>query len=186
VADDVLVRPLTPELVPDFFVVQDDDPGSPGCGWCHCVAWYVPTWDGWTDRTAAQNRALRDSLFARGEYDGYLIHVAGVPAGWCQVGLRDRLPKLVRTYGLDPDPDVYAVSCFEMRPAFRGRGFAHRLLAGVVDDLARRGVAHVQAFPRPSREWTGPQSLFEKAGFVVEREGRLGRVYGRRLVTPSA
>jgi hypothetical protein len=39
-------------------------------GWCNCVAWWVTGWDGWGERTAEENRQLRQSLLKKGEYDG--------------------------------------------------------------------------------------------------------------------
>ena len=37
-------------------------------GWCWCVAWEVDSWEGWTDRSASQNQALRERLWARDEF----------------------------------------------------------------------------------------------------------------------
>ncbi len=155
--------------------------------WCHCVAWWVPTWDGWDRRTEDENRAMRDGLFDEGQYDGYLLYVDDAPAGWCQCGPRDRLGKLCSQYGLEPDPETWAVTCFMLAPEARGQGLCHRLLAAVLDDLEARGARHVQGFPRrggsgdAGDEWTGPESLFVRAGFQVEREGSRGAIYGLRL-----
>ena len=106
-----LVRRLDAATVPDFFRVHAT---AEGPAWCSCVAWWVPDWNGWSERTAAENRAFREELFARGEHDGYLCYDDGAPVGWCQCGPRDRLPKLLRTYGLEPDSSVWAVSCFHV------------------------------------------------------------------------
>ncbi len=35
---------------------------------------------------AQENRALREELFAKQIYDGYLVYIDGEPQGWCQVG----------------------------------------------------------------------------------------------------
>ena len=78
------VRRLTAERRSDFDRVHCK---ANGAEWCRCVAWWVSTWDGWGERTAEQNDALRDELFARGEHDGYLAYRDGVPVGWCQVCL---------------------------------------------------------------------------------------------------
>jgi GNAT superfamily N-acetyltransferase len=166
------VVPVSPANRADFHRVHHDDHD---CGWCSCVAWWVPTWDGWGDRTAEENRALRESLFDRGEYDGYLLYADGEPIGWCQVGPRDRLEKLVAQFGLPADPAVWAITCFQIVPAHRGRGRAAALLDGVLLDLQRRGIAAVQAYPRsgerldPEDAWTGPESLFTSRGFRVVR-----------------
>ncbi len=163
----------------DFHRVHSEEHG---CGWCCCIAWWVPTWDGWDQRTGAENRALREDLFDRGEYDGYLLYVDGAPAGWCQAGPRDRLTKLVRQYRLPPDPGAWAVTCFQVLPPFRRRGLAARLLAGVLEDLRARGVARVEAFPKrtpmndPLDLWTGPEAMFLATGFKPIREEDRGPV----------
>ena len=145
-------------------------------GWCCCVAWHVKSFDGWGDRTAEQNRALREQVFARDEHDGYLLlEDDGEPIGWCQVAPRDRLPNLVRRHGLAPNATAYAIACFVVTPSRRRQGLASVLLAGVIDDLCARGVRRVEAFPKrgasdPGEMWTGPEAMFLAAGFQVERE----------------
>lgn len=144
--------------------------------WCHCVAWWVPTWEGWGDRTAEQNQFLRSELCDRGEYDGYLLYVDCVPAGWCQVGPRDRLEKLARQFRLAPNPEAWAITCFVIAPAYRGRGLAAYLLQQVLRDLRNRGVRKIEAFPKRGQElpvedlWTGPETMFRSAGFTVVRD----------------
>lgn len=178
------VEPLTPARIADFW--QLHDPGN-GEGWCCCVAWWVPTWDGWGERAAGENRQLREELFARGELDGYLLYEEGRPVGWCQCGPRDRLAKLVGQHRVAPEEGCHAISCLLLAPGARGRGLAQAFVAGVVDHLERRGVAHVQAFPRrgegleAGEVWTGPEALFRAAGFVLEAEHPRNPCYGLTL-----
>jgi len=171
----IRVERLAAARVDDFFTLH----GTPPFEWCHCVAWEVPTWDGWGERTAAENRALRERLFAAGRYDGYLLYVDGAVAGWCQCGPRDGWPKLAAQFGLAPDPGAWAVTCFCIRPEVRRQGLAGRLLRAILGDLRQRGVARVEGYPRAAGEhedgelWTGPLELFEGVGFkVVKEEGR--------------
>lgn len=156
----------------DFYALHSEKNGE---GWCFCVAWWVPTWDGWGQRTAQQNRQLRESLCRRGEYDGYLLYVDGEPAGWCQVGRRDRLQKLLRDYALEPAPDVWALTCFVVAPRYRRQGLAGALLDETLMDLQRRGVRQVEAYPRRGAShdgelWTGPEPIFRAAGFRIARD----------------
>ena len=171
----IRVERLDAERTGDFFSLH----GTPPFEWCHCVAWEVPTWDGWGERTATENRALRERLFAAGRYDGYLLYVDGAVAGWCQCGPRDSWPKLAAQFGLAPDPGTWAVTCFCIRPEVRRDGLAGRLLRAILGDLRQRGVARVEGFPRAGEEhedgevWTGPLALFEGAGFkMVKEDGR--------------
>ena len=172
---EITIKPLGPELRADFHALlgKSDD-----CTWCRCVAWWVPSWEGFSERTAEQNRALRDELFDRGEYDGYLLYEGGQPVAWCQVGPRDRLSKLVDQFKLEPDPEVWAVTCFAVAPEARRRGLARRLLATILKELAGTGIRRIQAFPRrgeglePGELWTGPESLYREAGFTILRDHR--------------
>jgi RimJ/RimL family protein N-acetyltransferase len=143
---------------------------------CYCVAWWVPTWQGWGERTAEQNRTLREHLCDRGEYDGYLLHRGDQPVGWCQMGQRDRLSKLVQQFGLPPNPAAWAITCFFIVPAYRRRGLALRTLALVLADLRSRGIQRVEAFPKRGVDldagdlWNGPETIFRAAGFAVVRD----------------
>lgn len=164
---------LTREREADFWRLHcpADD-----AGWCCCVAWHVPSFQGWSERTAEQNRALREGLFARGEHDGYLlIEDEGRPVAWCQVAPRDRLPNLMLRHRLQPDSHVLAIGCFLVAPSRRREGLASLLLAGVIDDLRTRGVRRVEAFPKrgaslPGEMWTGAEAMYLAAGFRIARD----------------
>lgn len=158
-----------------------------GCGWCFCSAWWVPEWDGWADRKADQNRAVREQLLTKGEYDGYILYRGEQPIGWSQVGLRDRLAKLCEQFGLDPDPGTWAITCFLIHPDYRRRGFARSLLTAILEDLPARGARRVEAYPRrgpdlnPRELWNGPEALYKDAGFVVLRDDPRRPILGFEL-----
>lgn len=182
----VAIKPLDRSRVADFFALH----GAPPFEWCHCVAWEVPTWEGWGERTAEENRALRQELFASGRFDGYLLYADHRPVGWCQCGPRDHWPKLARQFELAPSPGTFAVTCFCMRPGVRRRGYAHALLAAVLEDLRKRGVRRVEAFPRRGAHedgevWTGPMGLFERAGFQVVKDDPRRPVLALELSPPG-
>lgn len=179
------VEPFSPALRPAFDRLHS---AANGAGWCRCVAWWTDTWEGWGERTAEENAALRDALCARGEHDGYLMLEAGdEPVAWCQVGPRDRLAKLARQFELAPDPSTWAVTCFLVAPARRGRGLAPRLLAEVLERLRGRGVRRVEAFPKRGADpdaldlWNGPEAMFRAAGFEVVRDDPVRPVLALRL-----
>lgn len=176
--EEIRVERLGPERRADFFRLHSPENGE---GWCCCAGWWTETWDGWGDRSAEENRALRESLFDRGEWDGYLLYVDGEAAAWCQAGPRDRLGKLVRQFELAPDRGAWAITCFVVAPRFRRRGLARRLLLAILDDLPARGARSVEAFPRraaaePGEMWTGPEALFLAAGFTPVKEAGARRV----------
>lgn len=170
----ISVEPFRAELRADFVRLHSDDNGA---GWCHCVAWWVPTWDGWGERTAEENAALRRTLCERGEYDGLLAYVRDEPVGWCQVGPRDRLAKLVGQLELEASPTTWAVTCFLVAPGHRRRGVAGALLAAAVEAARAAGATRLEGYPRTGavledeEAWTGTETLFTRAGFTVDRPG---------------
>ncbi|RJP74568.1 MAG: N-acetyltransferase [Candidatus Zixiibacteriota bacterium] len=144
--------------------------------WCFCVAWHLPSWVGWPDWPASRNRHLREELFSRREYDGYLLYADGLPAGWCQAAPRDSLIRTRSLFHLPPDPEAWAVTCFFIAPQHRRQGLATHLLKEVLNDLPSRGVRRVQAFPKRQENpgdgdlWNGPETLFRRAGFTLLRD----------------
>jgi GNAT superfamily N-acetyltransferase len=167
------VRRLDAAAREDFFRLHS---AANGHDWCFCVAWWVESFAGWSERRPDQNRALRESLFARGEQDGYLLYAGEEPVAWCQCAPRDRLVHLAGRYTDGPDPTAWALGCFFTAPAWRGKGCARALLTGIIADLRGRAVKRLEAFPRgegrlPDDEvWTGPAGLFAEFGFQPETE----------------
>ena len=147
-----------------------------GCDRCFCVAWWVPTWEGWGDRTAEENRRLRESLWDRSVWDGYLLYVDGEPAGWCQAIERDRLVKPAADFHLDEDKGTWAIGCFLIAPSHRRRGHAAYLLDAGLRDLPTRGARRIEAYPKRGADldaeelWNGPESLLRSRGFRVVKD----------------
>ncbi len=180
----ISVQKITKSNRNDFSKLHCEKNGE---GWCNCVAWWVPTWNGWGERTAEQNLKLRNELFDQGEYDDYILYTDGELVAWCQCGPRDRLKKLVSQYSLEPSSETWAITCFVVIPSHRNKGLVRKLLEGVLTDLKEKGVHHVQGFPKrgdklePGEMWTGPESLFQSTGFSVEKDHPKIPVYGLRL-----
>lgn len=178
------VRRFEPSRRDDFFRLHCD---ANDAGWCYCTAWWVPTWEEFSDRSADENRASRDELLERGEYDGYLLYLETTPVGWCQAGPRDRLEKLVRQFGLEPDDETWAITCFLIAPEHRRTGLSRYLLDEVLKDLRERGVRRVEAFPKHGEEsdplelWNGAEAIFMEAGFSVTRHHPLRPVLSLEL-----
>lgn len=146
-----------------------------GNGWCHCVAWWVPTWDGWSERTADANAALRRQLFRDRVHDGYLIHADGLLAGWVQAWKRDAFAKLTVQFGAAAGDDAWMIGCVLVLPEFRAKGIARDALAQIVADLRLRGARSIDAFPKRGAQeagelWNGAESTYVQLGFVVVRD----------------
>jgi GNAT superfamily N-acetyltransferase len=170
---ELIVRPLNALRRADFYRLHSAEHGA---DWCFCAAWHIPTWKGWSSWPAARNRQIREVLFARGEFDGYLLYDGDVPVGWCQAHPRDRLIRTRCLFHLPPDPDTWAVTCFFIIPARRRQGLAAHLLNEVLVDLKTRGAKRVEAYPKrlecpeAADLWNGPENLFRRAGFTLFRE----------------
>ncbi|MCI0450044.1 MAG: GNAT family N-acetyltransferase [Chlorobi bacterium] len=182
----VEIKKLSVEIINDFYKIHSGDTD----GWCCCVSWWVESWKEWGERTEEQNRKLRDMLFAKGEYDGYILYCDNEPAGWCQCGKRDRLIKLTNQFKLQPSADTWAVTCFLIKPEFRKKGLSRKFLELVLEDLKASGVKHVQAFPRSQpagkelddgEVWTGPENIYINSGFVKESGIESAPVYSLYL-----
>lgn len=171
------IKQLSSTTREDFYTVHR---AGEYTDYCLCGYWWVSSSEGWDERTPQEAIAQREGLFDQGVSDGYLLYVNHQPVGWCQVYQRDRLPNLVNKFGFEPDSDAWCIGCFMLTPLARGKGLARRFLALILVDLQDRGIRKVQAYPRmqtglsANEVWTGPMSLYEKAGFqlVSEQAGR--------------
>lgn len=178
------VIPLDNDHRDDFYSIHNE---AYNAGWCYCVAWWTTTWEAWGMRTGEENRQRREQLFEQEMYDGYLLYADGKPVGWCQCLPRDYLMKLIDEYKLAPDPETWAITCFLIIPEYREIGLAHYFLGEILKDLRRRGVYKVQAFPKRGQNlaadnvWTGPESIYVKAGFELEIDQPTFPVYSKNL-----
>ncbi len=163
------IEALSAERIKDFYAVNCD---ANGLDWCNCMAWWSNNWEEFGARTAEQNRKLRGALFEKGEFDGYVLYKDDTPIGWSQVGLRNRLPNLVRMYGMEQRPDVIAITCIALTPQNRGKGLSENFLRLILNDLRRFSPCVVQAFPKRGSDdpWTGPESIFLKCQFAVIKD----------------
>ncbi len=169
---DVTIKRLSRDSEGEFGRIHCDATGN---GWCHCVAWWVPTWDGWSKRTAAQNLSLREKLFRDGVHDGYFVYCGGSLAGWVQAWKRDSFGKLAAQFAVTSDEDAWMIGCVLILSAFREQGIAGAALSLIVDDLRLRGARAIDAFPKRGAAdagelWNGPESTYARLGFAVVRD----------------
>ena len=152
---------------------------APANNWCWCVAWEVPTWEGWSDRSAEDNRQLRETLWLQGQYDGYVIYSEQEPIGWVRVGPSSCWPKLASSRGVELSDSLYIITCVGILPEHRGQGHLRAGLMLVLDELRNNGVAEVAAVPKrydnkrvgDDKVWNGPEQLYQQLGFrPVRRE----------------
>ncbi len=176
------VRPFGSAGKEDFFALHSTPPGE-----CFCAFWWQAPGDDWSKLTADDNRARREGLLARGEFDGYLAYADRTVVGWCQVGPRDRLGHLRRRLMLDEDRAVWAITCFYILPEMRRHGVATLLLEHALKELKAKGVSKVEAYPRRGASltvddmWNGPEAMLLKAGFQVARDDPERPILAKRI-----
>lgn len=168
------VVPATAERWPDVVALL----GGSGERGCWCQSWRGSSVGSTASGQAADgsNQAaleaqVRDGAFA----PGVLAYLDGLPVGWCGLGPRRAMPRLMRsrTIPLVDDIPVWSIGCFVVRPGYRRRGVARALLAGAVAYARSMGAPAVEAYPidpggarvSTSFGFVGFTSTFEAAGF---------------------
>ncbi len=124
---------------------------------------------------------------------GLLAYGDDDAVGWCQLGPKGSFPRLAAATVARPpagelDPDrLWAVTCFVVPVAQRGRGVASALLIGAADFARQHGAEWLEGYPvitggarRPSADlYHGTLTMFARAGFSELRRPTEGRAVMR-------
>jgi len=171
----LLIRPLTPEL---WGALEDLFGWKGACNGCWCMYWRVGS--AYYRRPRAENRADFRAIVRRGPPPGLLAFEGETAVGWCQLTPRHDLAWLdtKRYLARVDEVPAWSVSCFYVRPEYRGRGIPAALIAAAVKVARRAGAPALEAYPvdrsrrgSTSNNFTGAASTFARAGFraVVRR-----------------
>jgi GNAT superfamily N-acetyltransferase len=164
------VRAVTPDLWPALVELFGRAGASNGC-WC--LYWRLGP--AYARRSRELNREDFARIVAAGPPPGVLAFQGEQPVGWCQVTPRGELTWWCeRLRRVDEPAGAWVISCFYVRPGFRRRGIAGRLLTGAMAWAQSAGAVTVDAWPVDTavpgashNVFTGPAALFRRAGFVV-------------------
>jgi GNAT superfamily N-acetyltransferase len=157
---------------------------------CWCQYWRVSageygrgTKDQLGTQIARRRNALRSQL-ERPKPPGVIAYIDHRIVGWCGLGQRSEMERLVRSRtipAIDTRP-VWSIVCFLVRTGYRRRGVARALLAGAIDCARAHGAPALEAYPvdpagrriDTAFAYVGTLSMFEKAGFrrVIETSAR--------------
>lgn len=169
--DRLTVLPATSERWDDILTLL----GADGDRGCYCQAWRGVEFP--ISRTEpARNRMLLGAQVASGAFaPGLIAYLDGAPVGWCGLGPRAAMPRLVnsRTIPVVDDLPVWAIGCFRIRVGYRRRGVARALLTAAVAYAREYGAPAIEAYPidpEGSRVdvgfgFVGFTPMFEAAGF---------------------
>ncbi|MEO8469911.1 MAG: GNAT family N-acetyltransferase [Chloroflexota bacterium] len=170
-AGDMEVLPATADRWPDVVTLLG---GATERG-CWCQSWRGSAAARGFSGPAANRDALEDQI-TTGEFaPGLIAYHAGEPVGWCGLGPRAAMPRLVnsRTIPAADNLPVWSIGCFVVRVGHRRRGVARALLAGAVTYARSLGAPAIEAYPidpagarvSTSFGFVGFTSMFEAAGF---------------------
>jgi len=179
------VKLATRALRPADWPLLEELFGARGaCGGCWCMTWRVPRGGKlWDSVKGEPNRRAFRKLVAAGSAQGVLAFAAGDEqhaVGWCSVDRRAAFPRLANMPSLATDWDerTWSVTCFFLRPGWRGRGVGTALLAAAVELARAEGARRLEGYPaKPlaggarmpaAFAWTGLPAMFERAGFALE------------------
>jgi ribosomal protein S18 acetylase RimI-like enzyme len=167
----VVVRAISPDqhdaVMHYFDMVAYAD--NPNWSRCFCAERLVTDYE---SRTKEQNRALRSRLILSAKANGLVAYRLGRVVGWCHAAPK---PELVNVEG-KKDPNVGAIVCFVVAPDQRRQGIATALLDAALEQLKKRGMTAVEAYPvlgevDPTRwsqiNYMGPLAMYVKAGFEI-------------------
>jgi len=182
------IRELGPRTWDDFARLVRKHDGI--WGGCWCIAFHLKRS---SDRTAAQNRAEKESLVRSGQAHAALVYDGDDILGWCQFGspgeLPGRMSAYARTGAKAPD---WRITCFFVDRGHRGEGVATAALDGALHLIAAKGGGTVDGYPtdhtrsHPSSNsflWAGTTSMFAEAGFLPLTSLGPRKVVMRRLVS---
>ena len=123
-----------------------------------------------------RNRILLRSQVESGDFaPGLIAYLDGEPVGWCGLGPRAAMPRLVRSKTIPAIDDlpVWSIGCFNIRVGHRRQGVARALLDGAIAHARAQGAPAVEAYPIDpegrridvSFGFVGFTPMFEAAGF---------------------
>lgn len=186
---DRIVKALDADTWPDFAALIERHNGI--WGGCWCMAFHAEGFR--RDRTAAENRTLKEARVRDGRAHAALVYAGAECIGWCQYGSAEELPRFSnrRAYlAAGAAPADWRITCFFTDKAHRREGVAGLALDGALEQIRALGGGTVESFPE-DREGqkvsesflhNGTLALFERHGFARDR--RIGKhrwVVTRRL-----
>jgi hypothetical protein len=174
------VVPATAERWEDVRALFEGD-GPLGC-WCQY--WRRSSRDFATGGPGSGEANLETEVRVGPPAPGVIAYVDAEPAGWCGLGPRASLERLVRskTIPVIDGVAVWSIVCFKVRVGYRRRGVAKALLAGTIDYARTMAAPAIEAYPIDPDgrrldvgfSYVGFTSMFEAAGFrrIVETDAR--------------
>lgn len=165
-------HPLTPDRLDHFADVVNPNRRA---NHCWCLSHRLPAREIAELGDGSREQAMR-RVCEREHPPGVVTYADGVPVGWCSIGPRREIPKLVASSKIRPidDVDVWSIICVVVRGGHRRRGVTTAMLTGALEHARRHGAPAVEAYPVDpdgrmdlTMAFVGTRSMFAKVGFEV-------------------
>lgn len=170
---ELIIQPVTL----DHWLSLEDLFGKKGaCNGCWCMYWRIGA--EYKKRPREENRLELKAIIENGPPPGLIATQDEKAVGWCQVTPKNELLWLMKDYSSENDSaDIWCISCFYIRPGYRGKGITLALVREAVKFAKESGAKVLEAYARESKtdSFTGFPSTFLKAGFQVAGEGKYKR-----------
>jgi len=138
---------------------------------------FYHTTQGWSRRSARQNREEKELLVRSGKSHGVLVYddEDEQPIGWCQFGRKEELPRVDGKRGYTPvAKNAWRVTCLFISIGHRRMGFAELAVKESVEAMKKMGVRTIEAYPVEGRRaasflWSGTpeQNIVVQLAFTI-------------------
>jgi GNAT superfamily N-acetyltransferase len=184
-------RPLTLDLWADLERLFGPRGACAGC-WCTFFRFRKAEWKA---GQGEGNRERQRAYVGAGHVPGLLAYDGETPVGWVAVEPRERYPVVLASRTTAPRtperarPGAWAITCFYVARAARGRGLMAALVDAAVAHAREAGADRLEAYPVDYRRrvgatfvYQGVASVFARAGFEArERPSRTRAVMVKAL-----
>lgn len=177
------IKRLTPELTEDylhFFDVTPHDDDLPGSK-CYCVCWCSADSKNEDFSSEEKRRNIAIKYVRDHKIQGYLAYHNNQVVGWCNANNKSDCFKCIswKTFmkpihkdRLFQNKKMKSIFCFVISPEMRGKGIASLLVKRICEDAKADGFDFVEVYPNKefvntSRDFMGPNRMYEKQGFAV-------------------
>lgn len=171
----ITTAPATAEQWDDVVAAMTGG-GDGGSCWCR---WFYETNAEWGASRSGDRRAALEHEVVEGPPRGLVAYVDGKAAGWVRVAPRVEQGRITRSRipRSSPvpmrDPNVWAITCVQVRREHRGLGVVGALVAAAVAFAQEQGAESVEAYPIDTAVaevsdndlYHGPASAFLANGF---------------------
>lgn len=172
------IKPMCKEHIRDYLDFFDHRAFSDGHpnGPCYCISPNMTKEaekkmvSEFGDDVKGTLRRYAAEMLNKEKIQGYLAFDNGISVAWCNAAEMESydafVPQLARENSIGK---TISIVCFEVAPEYRNKGIALSLIKRICEDARKNEFVAVEGYVTicddSNFDYTGPQSLYEKAGF---------------------